>query len=92
MTKAYPIIPLEETMALALQVVAWTLSDERRAARLLDVTGLDPDDLRAGLGRPAMLRALIDFVLDHEPDLIACADALGIDPADIVAARARLAR
>ncbi len=57
---------------------------------MLALTGLDPQALRTNLDDPATLRALVDFVLDHEPDLMACAEALGIPPADIAAVRAAL--
>lgn len=82
----------EEAGTLALMALAWTLNDERRAERLLTLTGLDADALRAGIGNPAMLRAVLEFLADHEPDLIGCADALGIEPAALVAARWELGR
>lgn len=74
-------------MALALNVVAWALSDQTRAERMLSLTGLDPATLRENLTKPATLRALLDFVLDHEPDLMACAAAIGVKPESIAAAR-----
>jgi hypothetical protein len=69
----------EEAGTLALMALAWTLNDERRAERL-------------GIGNPATLRAVLEFLADHEPDLIGCADALGIEPAALVAARWELGR
>lgn len=76
--------------ALALQALAWTLAEPARAARLLDTTGLTPDDLRTRAGDPAVLSAVLGFLEAYEPDLIACADALGIPPAAIVAAHGAL--
>ena len=72
-------------------MLGWILSDSRRAERLLALTGLSPAELRAGLGDARTLRALLDFLLDHEPDLLACAEALGVPPQRIVAARAAIA-
>jgi adenine/guanine phosphoribosyltransferase-like PRPP-binding protein len=80
----------EETVALALNVVAWAVSDQTRAERILSLTGLDPQTLRENLTQPATLRAMLDFVLDHEPDLIACAAAIGVAPGEIAAARRSL--
>lgn len=77
---------------LALQALAFTLGDAARAARLLAVTGLEPAELRASAGSPAMLAAVLRFLEDHEPDLIAAADALGVAPAALVAARHALER
>ncbi len=92
MERPYRICSEEESFALALQVVAWALSDQTRAERLLSLTGLDPQTLRENLMQPGTLGALLDFVLDHEPDLMACAVAIGVAPGDIAAARRGLGR
>ncbi len=76
--------------ALALRALGWTLSDGDRAARLLALTGLTPDDLRARISEPSVLAATLGFLEAHEPDLIACADGIGVTPADLVAARRAL--
>ena len=76
--------------ALALSALAWVLSDESRAQRLLGMTGLTPDQLRGGLGDRALLAAAIRFLEAWEPDLIACASDLGAPPSDLVEARRQL--
>ena len=76
--------------ALALQALAMTLSDERRAERLLALTGLTPDELRARAGEPDMLVACLSFLEAHEPDLVAVSEAVGVPPESIVAARRTL--
>ncbi len=78
--------------ALALSALAWTLADTDRATRLLALTGLDPDDLRHRAADPAVLGAVLAFLEAHQPDLIACADALEVAPDDLVQARAELER
>jgi hypothetical protein len=78
--------------ALALSALGWTLSDEDRAERLLALTGLTPDDLRRRLGEPSVLAAALGFLEAHEPDLLACAAALGVAPAALVDARRSLER
>ena len=78
--------------SLALAALGWTLSDDTRAERLLSLTGLTPEDLRTGLGEPATLAAILAFLEAHEPDLIACADAIGTTPAALVEARRKLER
>jgi hypothetical protein len=75
---------------LALSALGWTLADETRAQRLLALTGLTPDDLRGRLGEPALLAAMLRFLEAHEPDLIACADVLGVAPSALVETRRRL--
>jgi hypothetical protein len=79
-----------DTTALALRALAWTLSDTDRAGRLLALTGLDPAALRARAGDPVVLAASLCFLENHEPDLIACADALAVTPGDLIAARRHL--
>ena len=81
-----------EPASLALAALGWTLSDDGRAERLLALTGLTPDDLRTGLGQPATLAAILAFLESHEPDLIACAEAIGATPAELVEARRKLER
>ncbi len=66
------------------------LGDAPRAERLLALTGLTVDDLRSGLGDPAVLGAVLDFLAAHEPDLVAAAEELGVKPAELMAARERL--
>ena len=75
---------------LALSALGWLLGDAPRAERLLALTGLTPEALRGGLGDPAMLVAVLDFLCAHEPDLVGAADALGVRPEDLVSARESL--
>ncbi|MEQ8309559.1 MAG: DUF3572 domain-containing protein [Sphingopyxis sp.] len=81
---------LEDDAALALHALGWILSDEPRAERLLALTGLSPDELRASLGEPPTLAAILSFLAHHENDLVACAEALQVPPASIAAAAQRL--
>ncbi len=72
---------------LALAALGWVLENEERAARYLELTGLDPDTLRAGLGEPAILASPLEFLANHEPDLIRAAEALAVTPEELVAAK-----
>jgi hypothetical protein len=76
---------------VALRALAWVLSDTPRAERFLALTGLTPDALRAAIAEPATHRALLDFLCAHEPDLLAAADALDMEPAELAALRERFA-
>ncbi|MCB2075955.1 MAG: DUF3572 domain-containing protein [Novosphingobium sp.] len=82
--------PAADPEALALNALGWVLGDEDRALRLLALTGLTPDALRERLGERQVLAAVLDFLCAHEPDLLAAADALGIEPQEIADARERL--
>lgn len=82
--------PAHDPQALALGALGWVLGDEHRAGRLLALTGLDADALRAGLSDPAVLGAVLEFLAQYEPDLLGAADALGVEPAELMAAKERL--
>jgi len=78
--------------ALALAALAATLTDERRARRFLELTGLDADELRGQAGERTLLAALLRFLEAHEPDLMAVAQAIGSKPEILVSARMELER
>jgi len=72
--------------ALVLRALAATLSEPKRAERFLALTGIDADQLRERLGDPGLLSAVIGFLENHEPDLVAVAEEIGTTPAALVAA------
>jgi hypothetical protein len=82
---------VKDPARVALNALAWVLADTARARRFLDLTGLTPDGLRAAFGESGTHRAVLDFLCGHEPDLVAAAEALGIAPAALAAAREDLA-
>jgi Protein of unknown function (DUF3572) len=82
----------DDPSVVALNALKWIFSDENRAVRFLSLTGLTPDDLKHRLSEPSLLAAVLGFLEAHEPDLIACADALGIPATALVDARAKLER
>jgi len=81
---------IHDASTLALRAMVWALSEPARAARLLDLTGLTADGLRATARSGATQAAVLGFLEGHEPDLIACADALAVRPDALVAARRTL--
>ena len=82
--------PANDSATVALSALAATLTDERRAERFLSITGLSPDGIRDSLGDRHTLAACLAFLENHEPDLIAVAEAIGVKPETLIAARAEL--
>lgn len=82
----------DEASALALRALGWTLSDGDRAGRLLALTGLGPLDLRERIAEAALQAAILRHLEAYEPDLVACADALGVEAVRLVEARRALER
>lgn len=76
---------------VALMALSWVLTDDDRAQRLLSLTGMEPEHLRGALGDPAVLGSVLDFLANHEADLMAASDALDLSPESIIAARNILA-
>jgi hypothetical protein len=79
-----------DAYSLGLFALATAVSDERRARRFLDLTGIGTDELRARAGEPELLAALIRFLEAYEPDLVAVAEAMDVKPETLVAARREL--
>jgi hypothetical protein len=79
-----------DPVALALAALAATLGSERRAQRFIDLTGIGTDELRARAADPVLLAALLRFLEAHEPDLVAVAGEVGVDPEVLVEARRQL--
>ena len=82
--------PPPDAEALALQALAATLMDERRARRFLELTGLEAEELRARASERRLLSAVLGFLEAHEPDLLAVAQEIGIKPEKLISARAEL--
>ena len=87
---ATPEQNVKSAAGVALGALGWILQDDLRAQRFLDLTGLTPDGLRSAVDTPETHRAVLDFLLAHEPDLLGAADALDVPPETIVAARRSL--
>ena len=80
-----------EPEGLALAALGWVLGDEDCADRLLALTGVSPEELRERIGERDVLATILEFVLSHEPDLLACAEALGVPPRALEKAHLALA-
>ncbi|MBL8709940.1 MAG: DUF3572 domain-containing protein [Rhodospirillaceae bacterium] len=78
-------LPAAET--LALQALAFILSDDDRRNRFLGLTGLDGGAVRSLPGNLAGLGAVLDHLLGWEPELLAFCAETDLPPARVAAAR-----
>jgi hypothetical protein len=85
-------VPENDPAVLALRAVTWIVGEDARAQRFLALTGLTPEELRGGLHSWAVLGSGIDFLLAHEPDLLAAAAALEVEPVELARAGEALSR
>ena len=81
-------VPDPET--LALLALGHVVGDETLLPRFLALSGVATDELRARAQDPVLLGAVLDFLLAHEPDLVAFAEAQNLPPTAIAIARRKL--
>ena len=81
-----PISP-DKASELAVQALTFIAADRVLFDRLLAVTGLDVSSMRQAAATRGFLPGVLDFVLAHEPTLIAFADDVGVSPESVVSAR-----
>lgn len=79
-----------EAAAMAQQAVIFLSQDEELLGRFLALSGIGPAEIRGRIGDPAFLAGVMDFLLAHEPSVLAFASWAEIDPAVPAQARAML--
>ena len=80
----------ERAETMALNMIAFLMNDEERADGFFGTTGLSPDDLRAGVGDPAFLGGVMDYLLGREDLLVAFCEDGNIDPMQPIRVRQAL--
>ncbi|MDR6759035.1 hypothetical protein J2Y48_004345 [Mycoplana sp. BE70] len=74
----------------AIAVLAWLAAEPELLSRFLALTGVDPSDVRAAATNRGFLAGLVDFLMGHEPTLMAFCEATGTKPEQVVRAHASL--
>jgi hypothetical protein len=82
--------PAADPQALAVKVLAWLANDPDLLSRFLALSGLSAGELRRAAGDPGFDAGLLDFVMAHEPTLIAFCEANDLKPETVAAAWARI--
>lgn len=54
--------------------------------RFLALSGVSPGQIRSAMNDPGFLSGMIDFIMEHEPTLLAFCGATGTRPETVVAA------
>ena len=80
----------DEAETIAAEGLAFIAADERRLTRFLSLTGLGPDELRAALGAPETLHAVLEHIMGDESLLLVFATSASRRPEDVGAALALL--
>jgi hypothetical protein len=77
---------------LAVQALAFIAEDEDRLGGFLASTGLALQSIRDAAREPDFLAGVLEHMLTDENLLIAFADGVGIDPAEVARARQMLGK
>ena len=80
----------EQAQAIAIEALGFIASDEKLLPRFLALTGIEDQAIRQAAREPGFLAGVLDFVLAHEPTLMAFSEATGRDPQSIADARRKL--
>jgi hypothetical protein len=80
----------ESAQVIALQALAWIVSDDDRLAALMTESGFDPSGLRNRADDPVVLGAVLDHLLRDEQAVLAFCDAQGLPYTAPLSARALL--
>jgi len=76
-------ISAEET---AIAVFGWLAGEPDMLGRFLALSGTQPDQLRQSILDPAFMAGMLDFLMAHEPTLMAFCAATGTKPEAVVSA------
>jgi hypothetical protein len=80
----------DEAEALALRAVAFLAERPQHFLRFADLCGLTVDEIKGRLNDPALLGAVLDYVLYSDAMVRELTDAIGVEPDAPRLARARL--
>lgn len=73
----------EETAAT---ILGWLAGEPDIFQRFLALSGVTPDQIRNAVSDPGFLAGMVDFMMGHEPTLLAFCEATGTKPEMVVAA------
>ncbi|WP_286830877.1 MULTISPECIES: DUF3572 domain-containing protein [Kordiimonas] len=76
----------DTAQTIALQSAGFIFQEDDIRDRFMALSGVDVDDIRARIADPAFLASILEFLVNFEPDLMACAETLGEKPETLVAA------
>ena len=87
---ARPKVGKIDAEEVALRAVAWIMADDDMVGRFLSLTGAGADEIRTRLSQPDFQGAVLDFILNDEPTLMAFVEAEGLAPEVPMMARSKL--
>ena len=80
----------QDAEATAVAILGWLADEPELLSRFLSLTGVAPVDVRGAMNDLGFRAGLVDFLMSHEPTLLAFSAATGIKPEAVVTAHAIL--
>ena len=71
---------------IAVGALAFVASDPALLPRFLAITGIEAGQIRQAAQEPGFLAGVLQFILAHEPTLLAFCEATGVNPQSVPAA------
>lgn len=68
---------------IAIQALSFIAADPQLLQRFLGITGIDASDIRQAAEGSGFLAGVLQFLLAHEPTLLAFSEASGIAPTNV---------
>jgi hypothetical protein len=87
-----PLLTEANAEAMGLEALAFLAEDPARIGRFLALSGTGPEQLRRSAGDPAMLSAVLEYVLADESLLLVFTSSKGHAPGSVWPAQQLLAR
>ena len=81
---------LSSAESIGVTALSFIAADPELLSRFLAITGIEPAQIRQAATEPGFLAGVLDFVLAHEPTLLAFASSNDLDPTAILKARQQL--
>lgn len=78
--------PAADPQETAIAVLGWLAGEPEMLSRFLALSGMDAGEVRKAVNDPAFLSGMLDFLMNHEPTLMAFCQASGIAPETVAAA------
>ena len=77
----------DEAQQLAVDALVYVGANEPLLTRFASLTGIEIAEMRKAAAQPGFLCGVLDFLLGHEPDVLAFAHEQGVTPDQVLAAR-----
>ncbi|MDF1777458.1 MAG: DUF3572 domain-containing protein [Rhizobiaceae bacterium] len=68
----------------SVDILTWITENDDLMSRFLALSGIDPQYMREAAGEPGFLAAVVGFLMEHEPTLLAYCEARNVAPEQVV--------